>query len=112
MIVLQCKIGMHYRNALEEFAERNWHWRSALLAFGIARESLSIQRYKGLGEMNPDQLWETTLNPAQRNMRRVCIGEATEANKTIETLMGNSAEALRVFIERRAAQLRPSPIDI
>ena len=63
---------------------------------------ISIQRYKGLGEMNPDELWETTMNPATRTLKQVDIGEAEEANKTFDVLMGNEVEPRRLFIQTHA----------
>lgn len=63
---------------------------------------ISIQRYKGLGEMNPDELWETTMNPATRTLKQVNVGEAEEANKTFDVLMGNEVEPRRLFIQTHA----------
>ena len=67
-----------------------------------AAAKISIQRYKGLGEMNPEELWETTMDPARRILKQVNIEDAQDADKVFDMLMGDDVPARKSFIQSNA----------
>ena len=82
--------------------------RAALLdhIMSAAKKDISIQRYKGLGEMNPEQLWQTTLNPEKRTILKVQVNDIVETDEIFTVLMGDAVEPRRKFIEANALDVK------
>ncbi|MCL2177760.1 MAG: DNA topoisomerase IV subunit B, partial [Firmicutes bacterium] len=87
------------RRDVVRYAYTDRELQSAIAEVG---RGYTIQRYKGLGEMNPEQLWETTMDPKKRSLIQVTIEDAADAEKLVTTLMGDNVEARRNYIQNYA----------
>src|SRR5674476_1403042 len=105
-------VGVHLAEPLEALrlglgvAEVQSYEELRVEIVDLAKEGIQLQRFKGLGEMNPDQLWDTTMNPMTRTLQLVSMEDIQAADEVFTMLMGDKVEPRRAFIEKNAKEVR------
>jgi len=96
---------MVYKNQVH-YAYNDADKDKLIKGFGVSPDKVGLSRYKGLGEMNPQQLWDTTMNPANRTLLLVSVDDAAEADRTFDMLMGDAVDPRKRFIQTHARTVR------